>query len=145
MKADALPPFIAHDKREREWMVTWVTVELNQQRCEEPSVSGAPGSRWFAELAAWYGNMRPLRALASLRGLPEAWPFLQPVARGPGTQPRHKRQWAIDRAVEDVSRIRALWLKYYSRSNRPRDQISAEEIAALIWDVDPHDLANALK
>jgi hypothetical protein len=102
MKADARPPWIAHDERERKAMVAWVNAQLDQQRTIDPTFGGLGITNWFAWIAACHGNMQPVRVL-----FPWLAPFLQPRRFGRGEHPRHKRQWAIDRAVEDVVRIRA--------------------------------------
>jgi hypothetical protein len=121
-------------------MVAWVNAQLDQQRTIDPTFGGLGITNWFAWIAACHGNMQPVRVL-----FPWLAPFLQPRRFGRGEHPRHKRQWAIDRAVEDVVRIRALWLKHYGSYYRPRGQVTAEEIAEGRHDVDADTLRNALK
>ena len=135
MKADVLPPWIAHDEREREAMERWVNQELNKIRVRQFTHVPLTADN-LVKLATHHGNLQPLRA---------RFPSLHIRMRGRGKHRRVERKWAIDQAVEDVERIRALWLEHYKCWKRPKDQLSAEEIAARRWEVDPQVVANALK
>ena len=93
-----------------------------------------------AELAAAYlGDLTPLL---------QKYPQLEPVLRLPKLA-RGKSFWAIKKkklrqnshdhfvlntALKDVIAIRRLWKKYYNRSNRKRDETSAEWFAAKRWE-----------
>ena len=78
----------------------------------------------------------------------QKYPQLEPVLRLPKLA-RGKSFWAIKKkklrqnshdhfvlntALKDVIAIRRLWKKYYNRSNRKRDETSAEWFAAKRWE-----------
>jgi hypothetical protein len=125
-------------------MDLWVNWHLDVERTErqlDPTFGGAGSAgQYLAEMAAWAGNMQPLRSM-----YPRLAPFLHPPKRGRGEyqRPRRHRQYAIEQAVLDVGRIRALWARELKKKNRS-DKL-AVEIAAERWKVDAETLELELK
>ena len=123
-----LPRWHARDQREREQMFRWMFEKLNEARARR---QGVPLTVWLksdaaAQLAAWHGNMRPLRAK-----YPHLAPFLHPPKLRRGHHLRKNPGDALRQAVEDVKLIRQIWKKYYPRKIRHHDDgPSAAEIAA---------------
>jgi hypothetical protein len=151
----ALPPWIASD-RQRQHMIDWVITQLDAedhwtqvvedhlltQLCSSLSGAVAPknlqarrwqSERWQWELArieAERGNLTPLR-----KRLPEwARKYINEPKLKKGQRRSYPnsafKHYAQSRFVDEIKRVRALWQQHYGRCNRPRGQVSAEEIVA---------------
>jgi hypothetical protein len=96
--------------------------------------------RWAIDQAE-HGNIEPLRRhyphLADYLHLPKR-------KRGYRFHPKPLVDF-VQTAANDVPRIHALWAKHYKKKKRRRGQMSAEEFAALLWDVDVNDVRNVRK
>jgi len=96
---------------------------------------------WRAIDDAKHGNIQPLR-----RNYPHLAAYLHLPKRKRGQ--RFHRQPLIDFvqvAANHVPRIYALWAKHYKKKKRSRDQMSAEDFAALLWNVEVNDVRNVRK
>jgi hypothetical protein len=149
-----LPGWHAHNKTERAKMVLWLNLELDQMAMVETqqrqkNFDEKECRAWIAEYGpeidqAEHGNIEPLRkqlpALAKFLHLPKR-------KRGQRFQKLRIRPDLVRLAVDDVKRIRALWLKHYGKKNRHADDgLSAEQIAADRWDgVRVSDVINRMK
>ncbi len=124
-----LPPWQAHNEREWEEMYRWVVGKIQETR---ENRKGVPLLDWFesddaAILAAWQGNMQPLRVK-----YPHLAPFLHPPKRGKGKHLRPHPGDALLQAVEDAAKlIPQIWEKYFPGKVRHKeDGPSALDIAA---------------
>jgi hypothetical protein len=148
MRDITLPRWEPRDHRERDALKRWTIERLDQERASRPRSrlalkddSGVVGieppipnltTKLFALIAADAGYYEPLFTL---------YPKLRHPGRG--THRRHARTWALQQAVADVKRIRAIWKIAFGKWTR-RDAL-AREIAAERWQIDLGDLHNALK
>jgi hypothetical protein len=161
-----LPPWDHRGvKRLQRAMIRWVKNELNkqfEQRVAEwekkaHSPENLKGLEdWFNTFApqieeAKRGKIEPLRRAVAEKH-PELLPFIHlPKQPGPGKKFLKLKEgttdsWALDAAVEDVRRIRELWQKIYRKKNRSRnDPVTAEAIAAELWEVDVEDVCRRMK
>jgi hypothetical protein len=159
-----LPPWIARGDRDRQKMIDWVNFELdtdpddpvereflaNQERWanatpeEHKAAVAWVTNDGFQIRAAEHGNIGPLR-----KKYPRLAPYLHlPKRSGKGDRfPRARSDYQHRTllAASDVGRIRAIWKKEYGKKNRPRGQISAEEIAAKRWEVSSDDVIRRIK
>jgi hypothetical protein len=88
--------------------------------------------------AAWKGDIEPLR-----KKYPRLAPFLAlpPLRKRNAWHKAHQQEPTVaDLIAFDVMRIRALWRKHYGRVNRKRGLITAAEIAARRYGLDPSAL-----
>jgi hypothetical protein len=140
-----LPRWETPDKRRREALKAWTNARLDEERIARSTAAAnkapnntVPITQWLAMLAAWHGKMEPLRALH-----PDLAPYLHPRKRGRGEHKGRARGWAIQQAVADVARIRAVWKANFRKWKRS-DGL-AVELAAERWKLDEDDLVNALR
>jgi hypothetical protein len=123
-----LPPWSARNERERQQMFEWVCAKLQEARANG---AGAPLIDFLksdapAILAAWQGDVQPLRAR-----YPHLAPFLDPPKRKRGQYNRKLPSAAVQQAVEDVKAIRRIWKKHYpGKTRHAGDGLSAIQIAA---------------
>jgi hypothetical protein len=145
MSATKVPRWHPRDWREREALKRWTIERLAETAiADDAALEPGAATRWLAALAADHGNFQPVRALAQARLGLDLKPYLHARKRQRGEYQRHARPWAIERAVEDVRRMRAIWRAHFDGRWRRSDRL-AEEIAAERWVLAPGDLANALK
>jgi hypothetical protein len=144
-RSGRLPSWETRDQRERNELKYWTIACLDEERAIKVAATAEGGSNntgsvtlWLAMLAAQHDNMQPLKALH-----PDLAPYLHERKRGPGEYPRHRRPWALQQAMDDVGRIRALWKARYGRWKRKDDL--AIEIAAERWKIEQEELHNAMK
>jgi hypothetical protein len=104
----------------------------------EPEILGGRG--WVESLAMDWNDVATLRRLN-----PQLAQFIN-LPR-PGRGPRKKfirdplsAECRLEEATADVRSIRTIWKKYYSRSNRPRGELTAEKIAAARWGLTEDDV-----
>ena len=105
----------------------------------------AKAREWQEELAlqqAEQGNLEPLRKqyprLARFINLPR-------LKRGEHFKKKpptdhlapHCR---LEEALFELPRVRAFWKKHYRKTNRPKGQLTAEEIVAERWDLDEEEV-----
>jgi hypothetical protein len=93
---------------------------------------------WQEELAlqqAEQGNLEPLR-----KQYPRLARFINlPKLSGPGKHfkkkpPTHRAPHCrLEEALFELPRVRAFWKKHYGKTNRPKGQLTAEEIVAERW------------
>jgi hypothetical protein len=100
---------------------------------------------WQEELAlqeAEQGNLEPLR-----KQYPRLARFINrpPLKRGEHFKKKpptdhlapHCR---LEEALFELPRVRAFWKKHYGKTNRPKGQLTAEEIVAERWDLDEEEV-----
>ena len=101
---------------------------------------------WQKELAreqAEQGNLEPLR-----KQYPELVQFLnrprrkrgQRFKKKPPTDHLRALHCRLEEARSELPRIRAFWKKHYGKTNRPKGQLTAEEIVAERWDLDEEEV-----
>jgi hypothetical protein len=150
------PPWRNESESGKRWMRAWVNQELNLETIRyNSSRSRAEVEQARAEFDAWIntplameissaedGDIEPLR-----RALPHLARFLH-LPKQPNGVRRPMDDEYGDRvrvAVNDVTRIRALWQRRHHKKNRPKGQVTAEEIAAERWRVNVEDVLAKLK
>ncbi len=156
-----LPPWDHRGvKRLQDQMKAWVEDELNKiswpdlEKAYEKTHSPENIEKfeaWFFALgpqiaAAERGDIKPLRAAVAKKH-PELLPFIHLPPRRRGMR-FHKPRNAdrVDLAVNDARLIREIWQKNYGKRNRPRgDPVTAETIAAELWDVSEDDIRQRMK
>jgi hypothetical protein len=100
---------------------------------------------WKLELArqqAEQGNLEPLRKL-----YPRDARFINlPRLKKPGEHFKKKPpdhlapHCRLEEALFELPRVRAFWKKHYGKTNRPKGQLTAEEIVAERWDLDVEEV-----
>jgi hypothetical protein len=127
-----LPPWTDDD----DTMFKWLVDQLFLQGMAEFEAWESLGTRERLKIAlqaAWRGYIEPLRDL-----YPDLAPFLHLPKLGPGQKfPKATR---VQLAVADVPRIQQLWRTHYGKRNRRKDETSAAEFAARLWDVSEDDI-----
>jgi hypothetical protein len=114
--------------------------EKERQEEQQQRANVAKLDKWALDQAK-HGNIEPLR-----RNYPHLADFLHLPKRKRGY--RFHRKPLLDFvqvAANAVPHIHALWAKHYKKKKRERGQTSAEEFAALLWDVDVNDVRNVRK
>jgi hypothetical protein len=100
---------------------------------------------WQEELAlqqAEQGNLEPLRKqyprLARFINLPTLSKPGEHFKKKPHThRAPHCR---LEEALFELPRVRAFWKEHYGKTNRPKGQLTAEEIVAERWDLDAEEV-----
>jgi hypothetical protein len=87
------------------------------------------------------GNLEPLRKqhprLARFLNLPRLKRG-EHFAKKPSTDAPH---WRLKEALFELKRVRDLWKKHYDgKTNRPKGQLTAEEIVAERWGLDEDEV-----
>jgi hypothetical protein len=135
-----LPPWRAGiDERKRRQMEEWVNRKLDE-------ITKLSGDEWLwfwslenledvAVQAAEECDLEPLR-----RQFPKHARFINPPKLKRGEHFKDATEVWLQRALEDVPRIRAIWKKHYGKTNRPRGELTAEEIAAERWNLLPDEV-----
>jgi hypothetical protein len=135
-----LPPWRAGtDERKRQQMRAWVNYQLYE-------MTKLTGDEWLniwslknldalALQAAEQGDIRPLR-----KKYPHLAPFLHLPKLKRGEHFKEPAKIWLRHAREDVQRIRAIWRKHFGKVNRPRGELTAEEIAAERWNLTPDEV-----
>jgi hypothetical protein len=100
---------------------------------------------WKLELAlqqAEQGNIEPLRKLN-----PRLTRFINlPRLKKPGEHFKKKPpdhlapHCRLEEALFELPRVRAFWKKHYGKTNRPKGQLTAEEIVAERWGLDVEEV-----
>jgi hypothetical protein len=102
--------------------------------------------KWQEEWAlqeAEQGNLEPLRkqhsGLARFINRPRLEKPGKHFKKKPPTDPLtpHCR---LKEALFELPRVRAFWKKHYGKTNRPKGQLTAEEIVAERWDLDEEEV-----
>jgi hypothetical protein len=129
-------------------MIAWVNDELFQLDVEkmrkdlsgENALAGDSYMDWLIDQAE-HGDIEPLR-----RHFPRLAPYLHLPKRKRGQRFLRDQSNPVRGAVNDVTRIRAIWKKHFGRKTRPKtDLVSAEQIAADRWEVDVDTVINRMK
>jgi hypothetical protein len=96
---------------------------------------------WALQEAEQYGNLEPLRKqyprLARFISRPPLKPGKHFKKKPPDHLTPHDR---LKEAVFELPRVRAFWKKHYGKTNRPKGQLTAEEIVAERWDLDAEEV-----
>lgn len=141
---DALPPWIAENDRDKELMHKWVNRQLDQKLdARIRDIDGQATAFIDEEMTDDRVKDRQDHLMERIRQVDgEAlaeWMLGDPNRRPPPLKgqgrkysPPRKRD-LVQFAIDDATAIRALWKQHYGRSNRPKSQLSAEEIAARRW------------
>jgi hypothetical protein len=119
-------PWRARNQADREAMTGWVHEQLNIRReiiCDSKphaDISFRDLNYQLALVAAWGGNMQPLRALK-----PDLAPFLHPPKRGRGEYRRRRGPDYVPPGFfqlvkEEMKYVDHLWKKYFGRTRRNR-------------------------
>jgi hypothetical protein len=85
--------------------------------------------------AAEQGDIEPLRRLH-----PHLAKFLHLPKLKHGTHFKDPAKIRLRNARADVQRIREIWQRDYGKTNRPRGQLTAEEIVAERWNLTPEEV-----
>jgi hypothetical protein len=161
---DDKPPWLAHNERQRKWMKDWSNAKLDEVLDSfdkknaalarllteiDPKALRDLAQKPFARLRtkefaieqAARGNIEPLKKLH-----PEYAPFFAPPKRKRGGKRLKKTtslfmaQSRLEEAVAEKKRLHAIWMKNYGKKNRPKGQLTAEEIVAERWGLDEEEV-----
>jgi hypothetical protein len=170
-----LPPWIAHNPRDRERMRTLVNAKLDEAIAIEDRKFAADIAKASHLLSERLGRLdddekarRKDRGLAKERKWQEEWALQQAEQRNleplrkqyprlarfinlprlkPGEHFKKKPptdhltpHCRLKEALFELPRVRALWKKHYGKTNRPKGQLTAEEIVAERWDLDEEEV-----
>lgn len=126
-----LPPWRAGaDETKRRQMEAWVNQKLDE-------ITKPSGDEWLRLLKnpedvalqfAEGGDVEPLRKM-----FPKHARFINLPKLKRGEHFKDATEVWLQRALEDVPRIRDIWREYFGKTNRPRGELTAEEIAARRW------------
>jgi hypothetical protein len=139
------PPYHARNQRERQWMIDW-TIDQVHDVSEREFIEHQSRDRteekldkYFNDVAiaeADYGDIEPLR---------QRYPQLARFLFAPIKRKKRPKGDKVAMAVAVLPYIREIWKREYGRWKRPRGEVSAIEVAAVLWGVDPADIEKRLK
>jgi hypothetical protein len=140
------PPWTGDD----EWMERWVNEQLDTLPRWDPLRDETPEAleeRAAIRAAVYRREIGPLRELVR-RTHPRLAPFINlPIGEGRTQGDRRPREEpeSIERALDDVYLIYAIWQHEYGRQDRPDNSVTAEEIAARRNGIDHPDDQRTLR
>jgi hypothetical protein len=128
-----LPPWRAGiDEHKRRQMEVWVNRRLDE-------LTKPTGDEWLwclknlEELAVQAAEERDLEPLR--RQFPKHARYINLPKLKRGNHFKDPTEVWLQRALEDVPRIRSIWKEHYGKTNRPQGELTAEEIAARRWNL----------
>jgi hypothetical protein len=168
VSTDDKPPWEAKDKRDRQWMETWVNEKLDgisweravammrsaverrdqNRKCVEELMACPQWHIDQAIAAAEHGDPEPLRRLLKrIDPRLERYIHLPKLKRGEHfnkipvvdeNAPCRRLQGAL----RELPRIKAIWKEHYGKTNRQDGQLRATEIAANRWRLTEDEVIN---
>jgi hypothetical protein len=147
---DNLPPWPARCEADNLRMLEWLEHKLNEITRAENAADDWEGKNIAIvralERAEW-GDLSLLQGeLVALTGCPEIVRFINLPKLRRGQRWVVYKGSPVTEAADDVLRIRALWrTNYGKKKRRSTDGWSAEQFAAMLWEVAEHQVIHRVK